>query len=487
MEISLENSKSAVEPLQIKRLKILPLILFIILPVLCTEAQTVTGTEFAKGQIIEKIEIAETGGQSFALYLPNNYEKSKKFPTLYCFDPMARGKVAVERFQKAAEKYGYIVIASNDSQNGLESAVLSKILSNLWNVTHENFSIDANRTYAAGFSGGARVAAGFGLLCKDCFFGVIGSGAGFPTDQRVWDKMPFVYFGAVGVDDYNYPEMRDLGEAMEKASAFYRIETFDGRHQWLDETRADEALAWFEILAMRAGRREKDEKFITKIFEYETAKAGRFLADENFLEAFQTLKRLIADFGAWRDVSKFENLLKNLQNSGEIKDAVKAEQRQFQKQQKNASELFNLGAKLLIAGEHLSALREIRQMIRGLRKISNQETDNAERRIARRSLNYVFAEAFESAIFGYERAGKLETAAANLELASEIYPQVAQVWYDRARIYALQDKKKKALEVLGKAIELGIRDAARIRAEKSFISLRETKEFQSLLETLKTN
>ena len=312
MGISLENSKSAIEPLQIKRLKILPLILFIILPVLCTEAQTVIGTEFAKGQIIEKIEIAETGGQSFALYLPNNYEKSKKFPTLYCFDPMARGKVAVERFQKAAEKYGYIVIASNDSQNGLESAVLSKILSNLWNVTHENFPIDANRTYAAGFSGGARVAAGFGLLCKDCFFGVIGSGAGFPTDQRVSDKMPFVYFGAVGVDDYNYPEMRDLGEALEKASAFYRIETFDGRHQWLDETRADEALAWFEILAMRAGRREKDEKFITKIFEYETAKAGRFLNEKNFLEAFQTLKRLIADFGAWRDVSKFENLLKNL-------------------------------------------------------------------------------------------------------------------------------------------------------------------------------
>lgn len=466
-----------------KLLKICLLILLIVPAFLTVKAQA--ANEFARGQIIEKIVIAESGGQSYALYLPTNYDKTKKFPTLFCFDPAARGKVAVGRFRQAAEKYGYIVVASNDSQNGLDGAAISNIFAALWKETHEKFSIDEQRTYAAGFSGGARVAAGIAFACKGCFFGVIGSGAGFPSTLVVSKEMPFVYFGAVGVDDYNYGEMRALGDAMEKAKVFYRIETFDGRHQWLNETLADEALAWFEMLAMRAGRREKNEKFTGEFFEYETAKAERFLNQKNHLEAVQTLKRIAADFGAWRDVSGYENLLKNLQSSGELKNAVRDEQRQFQKQKKIAAEIFQLGTKLLSGEQRSQTLKEIRQKIEFLRKISDAKNDSTERRIARRSLNHVFAEAFESAVFGYERKGKLEEAAVNLELASEIYPQGGQVWYDRARIYALQGKKKNALEMLNKAIELGMRDADRIRNEKSFESLHDTEEFKAILESLK--
>jgi hypothetical protein len=43
---------------------------------------------------------------------------TRKWPIIYLFDPLARGEVAVEAVRAAAEKFGYIVVASNNSRNG---------------------------------------------------------------------------------------------------------------------------------------------------------------------------------------------------------------------------------------------------------------------------------------------------------------------------------------------------------------------------------
>ena len=64
----------------------------------------------------------------------------------------------MERFQEAAEKHGYLVAGSNNSRNGLFEPSLAA-MDAMWRDTHSRFRIDARRRYAAGFSGGARVAA----------------------------------------------------------------------------------------------------------------------------------------------------------------------------------------------------------------------------------------------------------------------------------------------------------------------------------------
>ena len=92
---------------------------------------------------------------------------------------MARGAVPVARFKDAAEKYGYIVVGSNNSRNGPQP--LSEIVSDLWADTHARFSIDDQRVYLAGFSGGARVAISVAFWLKDRVAGVIACGGGFPV------------------------------------------------------------------------------------------------------------------------------------------------------------------------------------------------------------------------------------------------------------------------------------------------------------------
>src|ERR1043165_3162252 len=138
-------------------------------------AYAITQTEsIPRGQIVDRIVALSDSSQSYALYLPSNYTPNRKWPVLYAFDPGARGRVPVERFKEAAEKYGWIVLGSNNSRNGPWDVSV-----NAWNAmqtdTHQRFAIDDERLYATGFSGGARAAVRIAIACK-CLAGVIASG-----------------------------------------------------------------------------------------------------------------------------------------------------------------------------------------------------------------------------------------------------------------------------------------------------------------------
>ena len=76
---------------------------------------------------------------------------------MYVFEPAARGTVPTQLMKEAAEQYGYIVAASNNSKNG-PWKLADDAVSAMWGDTHVRLAIDDRRVYAAGFSGGARVA-----------------------------------------------------------------------------------------------------------------------------------------------------------------------------------------------------------------------------------------------------------------------------------------------------------------------------------------
>ena len=74
------------------------------------------------GRLIEKVVSLDDATQSYALYLPSAYTPGKRWPILYCLDPLARGEVPVARFREAAERYGWIVAGSHNSRNGTVKA-----------------------------------------------------------------------------------------------------------------------------------------------------------------------------------------------------------------------------------------------------------------------------------------------------------------------------------------------------------------------------
>lgn len=129
-------------------------------------------SEFPVGQVIERVSCLRQADQSYALFLPSQYQPGRPWPVVLAFDPGARGKMPLQCFKNGAEQYGFILIGSNNARNGPNEPV-NQAARAMWEDAHARFSIDDRRIYLAGFSGGARVASAIGASGNKRFAGVI--------------------------------------------------------------------------------------------------------------------------------------------------------------------------------------------------------------------------------------------------------------------------------------------------------------------------
>src|SRR5215470_6896099 len=204
------------------------------------------------GKLIERVVCLKDASESYALYLPPNYTPDRQWPILYAFDPGARGVRPVERFKDAAEKYGYIVVGSNNSRNG-PGVPLTEIIRALFDDTQARFSIDAKRVYTTGFSGGARVAGSVAQSSEGRIAGAILCGAGFSSEKAPAKPLPFPVFSIAGSEDFNWIELRQLNRTLDSIGSANRFVTFDGDHAWPPSAVCAMAVEWMELQAMKSG------------------------------------------------------------------------------------------------------------------------------------------------------------------------------------------------------------------------------------------
>ena len=74
--------------------------------------------ELPTGRVIPSVTCVQDATESYALYLPAAYTPDRAWPVIFAFDPGGRGQNRVDRYQAAAEQYGFIVAGSNNSRNG---------------------------------------------------------------------------------------------------------------------------------------------------------------------------------------------------------------------------------------------------------------------------------------------------------------------------------------------------------------------------------
>jgi poly(3-hydroxybutyrate) depolymerase len=459
-------------------------VMVVLLAHLTAHANTQTDS-LPRGQIVERVEALSDSSQSFALYLPSNYTPDRKWPVLYAFDPGARGRVPVERFKEAAEKYGWIVLGSNNSRNGPWNVVV-----NAWNAmqtdTHQRFAIDDERMYATGFSGGARVAVSIAVGCK-CLAGVIANGAGFPVDVAPSPQMRFVFFGAAGVDDFNYPELKNLQEPLTKAGIIHRVQTFEGRHEWPPISLATAAVEWMEVHAIKAGKRPRDDGFINAMWQQILNEARTLEESKKYNEAYQLYFDLAHSFKGLRDVAEIETKVNQLADSRELKAAIREEQTQIRKQRELEGRLNALisGSSSNQGEEAVDPENLLQKILNDLRKQSKAAEDSAQRKIARRVLDGLFIGLFEQGMSLLQTEKNYSESIKRFKLATEINSDRPGAFFYLAWAYAANRDKKKSLQALSTAVEKGFSDTAMITANKAFDSLRNDPEYQQIMARLK--
>ena len=445
------------------------------------------GESLPTGAVVESVAVRSDPSQSYALYLPAAYAPNRKWPVLICFDPLARGRLPVERFRKAAEEYGLILIGSNNSRNGLESAAVSKYSSSLWAEAHERFSLDDARVYVAGFSGGSRLAISLAVSCRGCVAGVFASGAGLPQGYRPTTQLPFALFGAVGFDDFNFGEMRELERRLDESGAPSVFETFDGGHEWPPEEVCEKALAWFRLRAMRSGSLEREEKFIDGQLASRLADAERRLAKREYVDAYESYLAVVRDFQGLRDVSAASESAARLKNSAGLKSEIQSETELLRRQAQVVAEIRTLWMKRAEEDETPTPRQDARSRLGDWRKKNTIPEDSAERRLARRVLFELLISAYEESNAAVSRGKDYETAAANLELARAVDPKSANLVYELARIYSLGGQKRQALQALEDAVKLGFKDGGRLSSDSAFATVSREQRFQKIVSALTTH
>lgn len=162
----------------------------------------------------------------------------------------------------------------------------------------ERLKLDPRRLYAAGFSGGARVASGL-ALGGDGLTGVIPCGAGFPPLRAPLKELPFAVFAVAGLEDFNYREILALDRDLTAIHAPHRTTTFPGGHDWAPPAVLGEALDWLDLQAVRGKLLDRNENWLHDLY------ARRLQAAQSLpaLTRLEDLSSLQADFDGLLDTS----------------------------------------------------------------------------------------------------------------------------------------------------------------------------------------
>jgi predicted peptidase len=88
---------------------------------------TVPKQEFVPKKIYAGIRCKTDERFSYALYLPANFTENKKYPYVLFFDAHASGTLPLEKYSALADQYDFILVASNESKNGIAPALYADI------------------------------------------------------------------------------------------------------------------------------------------------------------------------------------------------------------------------------------------------------------------------------------------------------------------------------------------------------------------------
>jgi dienelactone hydrolase len=421
--------------------------------------------------------------QTYALYLPSNYTPTKKWPIIYAFDPSARGDRPVDALKSGAEKYGYILAASNNSRNGAWAPEIEAAQA-VSDDTHTILSIDDHRVYFTGFSGGARVAGRIAQLCK-CAAGVYLNGAGFPSGTSPSSKdSAFPVFAAVGNLDFNFPEVTHLDDALAAAGYSHFLLYFEGPHQWAPSEVAEEALAWFRLVAMKKGTTPRDDTFIAEQRDTEIARAKLLEKSGNLFFAWREYNQAIAILDGLAEVAPLRASAAALASQKEVRDGAKRQERDFEEQQNLIADIASAMASFpTITSDVAGAVSATKQKVSSLREAADHEKKPEKSIVLKRALASVFVQAMETASDRLDQK-QLALAKDYYLLAAEAMPDSPNPLRYLAIAQAMDNNRKAALDSLRQAKSKST-DLPHflewLQSEPAFAFLRDDPAFKALL------
>ena len=436
---------------------------FFLLCALLLPAQTTE--EFPYGKVIDSVVLKDNSGDSYALFLPEDYIPSTPAPVLFVFDPAARGSLGVHTFRETVGSKGWIIVCSNVSKNGPYEKNFQQANS-LFSDVFSRFSIDPDRIFVAGFSGGARLATTLAVLSEQ-IRGVIACGATFSPNagQMPLPGASFAFAGIVGTRDMNYQELWKAGEWLDRIDLPHRLIFYDGPHRWPPEAQLSRAIDW--MIMETQGPEGSDTSLIERAYERDRYIADTLLVAGRFFESHWEYSQLLKNykFGVVPDsIPEFISQM-------ERKKAFKKQQKVFDQigqaeegLRQEFSERFHSEREQVPPS--IDSVWWSKKLLALEKKYGESELV-VENNMYARMLNQLFAMPIEASE-GYRRKGNIEGSLYCNTLLTVLFKENPRFWIRKAEDLAQLQRPEEMLEMLETAKKLGYTDAVSIHNNPLF-------------------
>ena len=411
---------------------------------------------FAIGKVIDTVACAADAGQSYAAYIPSTGNK-KALPVIYFFDPHASGSLPLYKYKALADKYGFLLIGSNNSKNGNDWQITEAIWQILSDDTRKRFKIDPQRIYTAGFSGGAKVAS-FEALNHPEIKGVIANGAGLP-DGAAAGNYAFSFTAITGEGDMNMTELVAISKEFDKTSTRHRLMLFHGKHEWAPEKTMDVAFAGFQFDGMRNKLLPVNTAFINSYIANSKKTVDVYTKENNLLKA---VAECVLASNLVGGLSSDANWFSGKATALSHQDAYKKQEQERQQLLATEQNIKTTYAQQFNQGDMEYWKKEITDLQ------TKATATTAEGAMYQRLLAYLSL-AFYS--FSNQLVGNHRDVGADyyVNLYKMADPTNSEAWYFSAILHArLNDLPAVEADLL-KAVACGFNDKARLRSQNDFV------------------
>ncbi len=433
------------------------------------------------GKVVPKVTCLANPQQSYALYLPSNYDPNRKWPLIVCLEPMARGLIPTRGFAAGAEKWGYIVVSSNNSRN-YDPALTTEAVKALYQDAQTRFSIDGQRIYHSGFSGGARTSCDFAIVFPQ-MAGVLAFGASFGPNHPANAYMDFDFIGVIGNQDMNYRELMDLDEGMDMLRLPHKVLVFEGGHRWPEPEVFTEALAWIELQAYRRGLKS-DAGGVDALLTRAEEAATTLEKDGQWFAAYTAWGHIRNDFRGMKSTSHAKKRFKALgkhervkQTLRDQKDIARRELREKPEYHRRLDRLRNFP---LDTGKMEKERAWWRTRINEMEKTSQNEE---EKRYYQRLWETVKNGTWEVSMMAFAE-GRYPLALFTSEIAMIVAPEYAGPRITYVGALMKLGNKEKALNQLEELVNDGFKNKAILETDPHLIDLRQEPRFLELMERM---
>ena len=252
-----------------------------------------------KGVITDSLQVTEK--ESYAIFVPSDFEVEKNWPVLFVTDMEGRGKRVISMFKEAAENQGYVLIGSNNLHDSTSIANNILKVSRLLENVNKLIPVDRQRIYAAGFSSGARFASLLPSFIKDVK-GVVSIGAPIPNYELLTSRNAFHFIGIVGNQDYNYPDMVAERSTLKRLKFPNQLWVFEGGSQWPPKSYIEKSLKAITLNAMAKGNLAKDTGYIERNYKLELEQIDEFQNNNDLFDAYNHMSEVISLYQVHRSV-----------------------------------------------------------------------------------------------------------------------------------------------------------------------------------------